>query len=164
MTLDDWLRSLPIDYAIVDGVLDLLTGVFVLVGAFLSLAAGIGLIRFPDAIARMHATTKPQIAGITFIIAGLVLQDRTWQTFWILFAVLFFQLLTAPISAHMVGRAGYRTGVMKRDRIFVDELRDAVEHAQDEAEEAAETGAIPIQVPSSDAARDTGAGEAEPKS
>lgn len=138
MTLDDWLRSLPLDYAIVDNVLDVLTGIFVLLGAFLSLAAGIGLIRFPDAIARMHATTKPQIAGITFIIAGLVLQDRTWQTFWILFAVLFFQLLTAPISAHMVGRAGYRTGVMKRDRIFVDELRDAVEHAQDEAEEAAE--------------------------
>lgn len=154
MTLDDLLHMLPIDYAILDGVLDVLTGVFVLLGAFLSLAAGIGLIRFPDAIARMHATTKPQIAGITFIIAGLVLQDRTWQTFWILFAVLFFQLLTAPISAHMVGRAGYRTGVMKSDRIFVDELRDAVEHAQDEAEEAAETGAIQI----------VATGEAEPKS
>lgn len=164
MTLDDWLRSLPVDYAIVDGVLDVLTGVFVLVGAFLSLAAGIGLIRFPDAIARMHATTKPQIAGITFIIAGLVLQDRTWQTFWILFAVLFFQLLTAPISAHMVGRAGYRTGVMKRERIFVDELRDAVEHAQDEAEEAAETGAIQTEASRSDAVQGTAAGEVEPKS
>lgn len=141
MTLDEWLRSLPIDYAIIDGVLDVLAGVFVVVGAFLSLAAGIGLIRFPDAIARMHATTKPQIAGITFIIAAIVLQDRTWQTFWILFAVLFFQLLTAPIAAHMVGRAGYRTGIMKRERIFVDELRDAVEHAQDEADEAADEGA-----------------------
>lgn len=138
MTLDEWLQTLPVDYALVDGILDVLTGVFVLVGAFLSLAAGIGLMRFPDAIARMHATTKPQIAGITFIIAAIVLQDRTWQTFWILFAVLFFQMLTAPIAAHMVGRAGYRTGIMKRDRIFVDELRDAVEHAQDEAEEAEE--------------------------
>src|SRR5688572_14432507 len=109
MTLDDVLALIPIDAVALDTVLDVLTGVCLVLGAFLSLAAGIGLIRFPDAIARMHATTKPQIAGLSFIIAAIVLQDRTWGTFWLLIVVLSFQMLTAPIAAHMVGRAGYRT-------------------------------------------------------
>lgn len=140
MTLDDVLALSRLDPVLLDTVLDVLTGVCLVLGAFLSLAAGIGLIRFPDAIARMHATTKPQIAGLTFIIAAIVLQDRTWGTFWLLIVVLSFQMLTAPIAAHMVGRAGYRTDVMRRERIYVDELRDAVEHAADEAGESAETG------------------------
>lgn len=140
MTLDDVLAMIPIDPAALDTVLDVLTGVCILLGAFLSLAAGLGLIRFPDAIARMHATTKPQIAGLSFIIAAIVLQDRTWGTFWLLIVVLSFQMLTAPIAAHMVGRAGYRTDVMRRERIYVDELRDAVEHAAEEAGESTETG------------------------
>ena len=140
MTLDDVLGLIPIDPVTLDTVLDVLTGVCILLGAFLSLAAGIGLIRFPDAIARMHATTKPQIAGLSFIIAAIVLQDRTWGTFWLLIVVLSFQMLTAPISAHMVGRAGYRTDIMRRERTYVDELRDAVEQAAEEAGEADATG------------------------
>lgn len=140
MTLDEVLALIPVDPAVLDTVLDVLTGICILLGAFLSLAAGVGLIRFPDAIARMHATTKPQIAGLSFIIAGIVLQDRTWATFWLLFLVLSFQMLTAPIAAHMVGRAGYRTDIMRRERIYVDELRDAVEHAADEAGESEATG------------------------
>lgn len=140
MTLDELLGLIPIDPVALDTVLDVLTGVCILLGAFLSLAAGIGLIRFPDAIARMHATTKPQIAGLSFIIAAIVLQDRTWGTFWLLIVVLPFQMLTAPIAAHMVGRAGYRTDIMRRERIYVDELRDAVEQAAEEAGESEATG------------------------
>lgn len=140
MTLDDVLTMIPIDPVALDTVLDVLTGVCIILGAFLSLAAGVGLIRFPDAIARMHATTKPQIAGLSFIIAAIVLQDRTWGTFWLLIVVLSFQMLTAPIAAHMVGRAGYRTDIMRRERIYVDELRDAVEHAAEEAGESEAAG------------------------
>lgn len=140
MTLDELLGLIPIDPVALDTVLDVLTGVCILLGAFLSLAAGIGLIRFPDAIARMHATTKPQIAGLSFIIAAIVLQDRTWGTFWLLIVVLPFQMLTAPIAAHMVGRAGYRTDIIRRERIYVDELRDAVEQAAEEAGESEATG------------------------
>ncbi|MBB5632591.1 multicomponent Na+:H+ antiporter subunit G [Cryobacterium mesophilum] len=113
-----------------DLVLDILTGSCLVLGAFLSLAAGVGLLRFPDAIARMHATTKPQILGLLFILAAIALQDRRWTTVLVLLTILVFQMLTAPISAHMVGRAGYRTGVVAPGSLLVDELERAIEEAQ----------------------------------
>jgi multicomponent Na+:H+ antiporter subunit G len=112
-----------------DLVLDILTGACLVLGAFLSLAAGVGLQRFPDAIARMHATTKPQILGLIFILAAIALQERRWTTILILATILLFQMLTAPISAHMVGRAGYRTGVVAPGSLLVDELEEAIEGA-----------------------------------
>lgn len=115
-----------------DLVLDLLTGACLILGAFLSLAAGVGLIRFPDAIARMHATTKPQILGLIFILASVALQQRRWTTVLVLVLILLFQMMTAPISAHMVGRAGYRTGVVAPGSLLVDELERAIERAQEE--------------------------------
>jgi multicomponent Na+:H+ antiporter subunit G len=116
-------------------IVDLLTNVFLVLGAFLSLAAGVGLIRFPDAIARMHATTKPQILGLIFILAAIALQERRWSTILMLVTLLLFQMMTAPISAHMIGRAGYRTGVVAPGSLLVDELAQAVERAQDEQAE-----------------------------
>lgn len=116
-----------------DLVLDTLTGVCLVLGAFLSLAAGVGLLRFPDAIARMHATTKPQILGLIFIVAAIALQDRRWTTLFVLLTILLFQMVTAPISAHMVGRAGYRTGVVAPGSLLVDELKDAIDAAQAES-------------------------------
>ena len=113
-----------------DLVLDILTGVCLVLGAFLSLAAGAGLLRFPDAIARMHATTKPQILGLIFIVAAIALQDRRWTTLLVLLTILLFQMMTAPISAHMVGRAGYRTGVVAPGSLLVDELKEAFDSAQ----------------------------------
>ena len=116
----------------VDVIIDLLTAIVLILGAFLSLAAGFGLIRFPDAIARMHATTKPQILGLTLVLMGIALQDRRLSTILMLVILLLFQMMTAPISAHMIGRAGYRTGVVAPASLLVDELEQAIERAHDE--------------------------------
>ena len=124
-------------------IVDLLTIVFLILGAFLSLAAGVGLIRFPDAIARMHATTKPQILGLILILTAIALQERRWSTILMLVTLLLFQMMTAPISAHMIGRAGYRTGVVAPGSLLVDELAQAIERAQDEQGEAGDHNASP---------------------
>lgn len=120
-----------------DLILDVITAVCLLLGGFFSLAAGVGLIRFPDAIARMHATTKPQILGLILILAAIALQDQRWPTVIVLATVLLFQMLTTPISAHMIGRAGYRAGVIATESILVDELKIAVDEAQREQAETA---------------------------
>lgn len=105
-----------------DLVFDIAAAVCFLVGSFLSLAAGIGLFRFPDLLARMHAGTKPQVLGVLLGLAGYGLRVRTWPVVWAVVLVAMFQLLTAPVSAHMVGRAGYRTGKIDRGLLTVDEL------------------------------------------
>jgi len=121
-----------------DDILDLIAAICLLLGAFLSLAAGIGLLRFPDALSRLHAATKPQVLGLLFIVTAVALGARSWSTLLALLPVLLFQVLTAPISAHMVGRAGYRTGNFRRDILIADELEQAVDAATLEAEAAGE--------------------------
>lgn len=107
-------------------------------GAFLGLAAGVGLVRFPDALSRLHAATKPQILGLIFVVAALALQNHNWATVLALIPVVVFQMITAPVSAHMVGRAGYRTGNFRADIQIADELDTAIEAANDAAEHPAE--------------------------
>ena len=119
-----------------DAVLDLAAAACLLLGALLSLAAGVGLVRFPDALSRLHAATKPQVLGLLFIVAAIALSSRSVPALLALLPVLLFQVLTAPISAHMVGRAGYRTGNFRRDILIADELEQAVDAATVEAEAA----------------------------
>jgi multicomponent Na+:H+ antiporter subunit G len=116
-----------------DDTLDLLAGISLLLGAFLSLAAAVGLVRFPDALSRMHAATKPQVLGLVFVCIAIALESRNWSTLLMLIPVILFQLLTAPISAHMVGRAGYRTANFRSDLMIVDELEEAVDAASRDA-------------------------------
>ncbi len=103
-------------------VLDAVAAVLILLAAFLTLAAAVGLIRFPDALARLHAATKPQILGVILVVIAIALSVRSWVVLLLLIPVIVFQLLTAPISAHMVGRAGYRAGDYDPDTLAVDEL------------------------------------------
>ena len=118
-----------------DDTLDLLAGIALLLGAFLSLAAGVGIVRFPDALSRMHAATKPQVLGLVFVCIAIALESRTWSTLLLLIPVILFQLLTAPISAHMVGRAGYRTANFRSELMIVDELEEAVDAASRSSDE-----------------------------
>lgn len=110
-----------------DAVLDVLTAVFLVIGGLMSLAAGIGLVRFPDLHSRMHAATKPQVLGLLMLLLSAALTWRSWE--WVAVALLAWGLmiLTAPVSAHVVGRAGYRTKHMQTERLTNDELAHAVD-------------------------------------
>jgi multicomponent Na+:H+ antiporter subunit G len=105
-----------------DQVADVASTVCLLGGAFLAFAAGVGVLRFPDLLSRMHAGTKPQTLGLILVLVGLALRLRTGGAVWALVLVVVFQLLTAPVAAHLVGRAGYRTGKVRKDLLAVDDL------------------------------------------
>lgn len=110
-------------------VADILTAICLLAGSALSLSGAIGLLRFPDVLSRLHAATKPQVLGLMLILAAVGLQRPDWGTVTTLALISLFQMLTAPVSAHMLGRAGYRTRRLRKDMFTRDELADAVEHA-----------------------------------
>ncbi|MFC0006237.1 monovalent cation/H(+) antiporter subunit G [Micromonospora siamensis] len=105
-------------------VLDALGAVALVAGALLSLAAGIGVLRFPDVLDRMHAATKPQVLGVLFLLLGLALRLRTPADLGMIALVGIFQLATAPVAAQMIGRAAYRSGRVDRDLLDVDELAE----------------------------------------
>ncbi|MBF6619336.1 MAG: monovalent cation/H(+) antiporter subunit G [Patulibacter sp.] len=125
-------------------VLDILSAVCLLLGAALSLAAGIGVLRFPDVLSRQHAASKPQVLGLLLILVGVGLRLRTGLDITTLILVALFQLTTAPVAAHMVGRAAYRSRRVRRENLIVDELGDrlkAIERGDDDVEVVADADA-----------------------
>jgi multicomponent Na+:H+ antiporter subunit G len=82
--------------------------VVILVGAFWSLMGGIGLLRLPDVLTRMHAATKPQVLGLLMMLLGVALRLRTADDITTLILVGLFQTWTVPVAAHMVARAARR--------------------------------------------------------
>jgi multicomponent Na+:H+ antiporter subunit G len=103
---------------------DVVAGACLLAGAFLCLTAGVGLVRFPDVLSRMHAGTKPQVLGVLLVMAGGAIRLQGLAASWMLLLVAAFQLLTAPVSAHMISRVAYRRRHVRRDLLLVDELAD----------------------------------------
>lgn len=55
--------------------IDVATVLAVLAGGFFLMAGTIGLLRFPDTLARLHALTKVDNLGLGFIVLGLALQS-----------------------------------------------------------------------------------------
>lgn len=92
-------------------------------GTFLTLIAAIGILRFPDLLARLHAASKPQVLGLGLMLAGLAITMRDPGLAWTCALIFLFQLITAPVSAHLAGRSGYRTGQVKSKKLYVDEYR-----------------------------------------
>jgi len=111
-------------------------------GSLLTLMAAIGLVRFPDVLARMHGVTKPGTLGIAMMMTGLALSSQSIEVAWKVALVVMFQLITSPVSAHMIGRAAVRTRKMASDLLVVDELREDLDRAE-AAEEAAPEGPAP---------------------
>ena len=95
--------------------LDIASAFCLLSGAFLALIAAIGIARFNNLFSRMHAATKPQVLGLLLILLGIGLRMEAWSDLGLLVLVAVFQLLTAPVAAHMLGRAVYRTGSVDHD-------------------------------------------------
>ncbi|TDB74775.1 MULTISPECIES: monovalent cation/H(+) antiporter subunit G [unclassified Micromonospora] len=105
-----------------DAVLDIVAAGCLIAGALLSLAAGVALIRFPDLLSRMHAAAKPQVLGLLLVLLGCALRLRTGVDITTLVLVGVFQLATAPVAAHMVGRVAYPHDEIRRDLLLTDEL------------------------------------------
>ncbi len=101
---------------------DILSSTLVVVGALFALLAAIGLVRFPDIYLRMHAATKAGTLGAGSILLGLAF--HAGQADVTLKAVLgiVFLVVTAPIAAHLLGRAAYCSKVPMWSRTTMDEL------------------------------------------
>ncbi|GEN81182.1 monovalent cation/H(+) antiporter subunit G [Actinotalea fermentans] len=130
-----------------DVVRDVVAGALLLSGAVLAFGAGVGIVRFPDLLSRMHSATKPQVLGLVLVLLGLAVRLGGVPVVWMLLLVVMFQLLTSPVAAHMVARAGYRTGKVQPELLAVDELtRDLREAERELAERGEAAGAASAEL------------------
>jgi multicomponent Na+:H+ antiporter subunit G len=102
-----------------------IAGVLGLLGAAFVLIAGLGTLKFSDALSRMHAATKAPSLGLALIVIGAEFQVTGGSAKLGITVGLVF--LTAPVAAHLVGRSVYRSGSEAIRLDEVDELA-AAEH------------------------------------
>ncbi len=105
-------------------VLDYAGAVCLAIGAFFCLAAAVGLVRFPDPLTRMHAATKPSVFGLLLVLAGVALSLRDAKVVTLLLLAVLLQVMTAPVSGHLVSRNAHRTGQWDAEHAALDELSD----------------------------------------
>ena len=103
---------------------EILTALLLVLGSLFSFVAALGMLRLPDTVIRMHAATKAGTLG-----AGLILISEAFFyaevgiTLRVLAAISFL-LLTAPVAAHLIGRAAYYSGIRLWHKTWIDQLKD----------------------------------------
>lgn len=111
-------------------IVSIILGALILLSGVLSIAAAAGLIRFPDLLSRLHSASKPQVFGLVLVLIVVTVTRPSFGLITTCLLIAGFQMATAPVGAHMVGRAGYRTRHLRRAQLYRDELADAVSRAE----------------------------------
>ncbi len=111
-------------------IVDIIVYIFLAIGIFFNLLAGLGLLRFPDVYTRLHAGTKCTTFGSIFLCGSVIILGlKMWflgntdgsvlaiHTAGALIAI----LITNPTGAHAIARAAHRSGVKPYGAV-VDDL------------------------------------------
>ena len=92
-----------------------------LVGALLVLIAALGVLRFDDPLARMHALAKASTLGLLLVLAGAAVNLHTVNDITSVVLAALVHLLVSPPASNMVSRATYLVGGMPPGEEVVDE-------------------------------------------
>lgn len=102
--------------------IDTLIGIIATLGTLFVLLAGVGILRMPDTYLRMAVTTKAATLGIGLILVAAVIYFNDLSTTTRVLAVIIFILLTAPVGAHLMGKASYIKGNKLWEKTVIDDL------------------------------------------
>jgi multicomponent Na+:H+ antiporter subunit G len=102
--------------------IELVGSLFILSGAVFLFSAGIGLIRMPDVFTRIQAGTKATTLGNMLVLIGLAFYHPEW--IFKLVLVIYFVLMTNPVSSHALSRATHRIRVPMAPSTMTDALAE----------------------------------------
>lgn len=102
--------------------LDFLAVILLVTGGVFILVSGYGVLTMPDLYMRMSASTKSSTLGVGCMLLAAALHFDEFGISARLVATVAFIFLTAPVAAHMIGRAGYISGAPLWEGTRVDDL------------------------------------------
>lgn len=105
----------------------IIASVLLIFGAFFSLVAAIGVYRLPDVLMRMHASTKAGTLGTGFILLAITVMTSDIGVITRALATIVFLIITAPVAAHLIGRASYVVGTKLWKNTVIDEFREHID-------------------------------------
>lgn len=96
---------------------------FAFMGAFFVLMAGIGVVRMPDTYLRMSVATKSTTLGVGSSLIAFGIHFHQEMTTMRVFIIILFVMITAPVSAHLIGRAIY----IQKNKLWKKSVSDDLE-------------------------------------
>lgn len=102
--------------------IEILSGVCVFLGGAFIFIASIGVLRMPDVYTRIHCSTKAGTLGVGLILLSIALYFRTGEVITRSVATIFFIVLTAPVSAQVIGMVAYKSGVKLWQGSVIDQM------------------------------------------
>ena len=103
-------------------ILNIISGLFMVTGASLTLIAAFGVLRLPDLYTRMHATSKAGTLGAGLLLLAIALASFDVGVITRSIAGVLFLILTAPVSAHLLARSAYFSGLKPWAGTRIDDL------------------------------------------
>lgn len=100
--------------------------VLALCGAVLTLLAGVGVVRFPEVLSRMHALSKASTAGFVLVALGATIELDTANDRTTALLAAGLQILSLPVAANLIARAAYMAEGIEHKVDLVDELADGL--------------------------------------
>lgn len=88
-------------------IIQIIISLLLIIGGLATLVAAIGILRFPDAISKIHASGLASTFGVIAIIIAAILYFKLYFNSInsrLILAIIFI-LVTSPIAAHLMGRS-----------------------------------------------------------
>lgn len=101
---------------------ELLGSLTILMGSVFLFSAGLGVLRMPDSYNRIQTGTKASTLGTILVLLGLAILHPAWTPK--LLILVFFVLLTNPVSSHALARAAHSIHIAEADSTVVDQLEE----------------------------------------
>ena len=88
-----------------DTLMQVSSGFFLLIGSFLCLTGGLGILRFPDFYTRMHAVGVTDTLATAMILIGLILYNPDFMVDVKLMVILLMTIFISPTASHALANA-----------------------------------------------------------
>jgi len=95
----------------INNVIDIMSAICLLIGSFLCVSGGVGILRFPDFYTRIHAVGVTDTLGSGTILIGLMLQCHESLVFVKLVMILLMTIFISPIACHALAKAATLSGL-----------------------------------------------------
>ena len=87
------------------------SALFLLIGSFLCISGGVGILKFPDFYSRMHAVGVTETLATTMILIGLMLQNPGALVVLKLIMILLLTLFISPTASHALAKAAIQNNL-----------------------------------------------------
>lgn len=94
--------------------MEISSAVFLLIGSFLFVSGGVGILRFPDFYTRMHAVGVTETLATTMILIGLMLQNPDGLVLLKLIIILIMTLFISPTASHALASAAVHNNLIPK--------------------------------------------------